>query len=244
MNAKNPRFSFVIPTLNEEKRIATTLKQFLPYKKSYSFEVIIVDGKSTDNTVKIAKRYGARIIYETVTLTIAAARNKGAFAAYGEYIIEMDADVIFSDIPKLLEHIETRFKNVKIVAATSKFRSYPEDTTWKDEFVNRFMDMFIWIGVHIKTGIARGECQIFRKSAFNAINGYKSYLVCSEDCDIFSRITKIGKIIRFSDIIAYYSPRRFRKEGYLKMLTVVWFWNWLYFVITGNGYVKKWKEVR
>ena len=55
--------SVVIPTLNEEENIASLLKGIKGKLTGYDYEIIIVDGHSEDNTVKIAKKYGAKIIY-------------------------------------------------------------------------------------------------------------------------------------------------------------------------------------
>lgn len=49
--------TFIIFTYNEEKRIEYPIKCFLPYG-----EVIVSDDSSTDNTVKIARNLGAKVI--------------------------------------------------------------------------------------------------------------------------------------------------------------------------------------
>jgi len=80
------KVSVVIPTKNEEKNLPTVLKE-LP---KYIEEIIVVDGNSTDDTVKIAKRYGAKVITENVGKGFAL--RKGMKAACGDIIITMDAD--------------------------------------------------------------------------------------------------------------------------------------------------------
>ncbi len=57
--------TFIIFTYNEEKRIEYPIKCFLPYG-----EVIISDDSSTDNTVKIAEKLGAKILKRKVHETI------------------------------------------------------------------------------------------------------------------------------------------------------------------------------
>jgi glycosyltransferase involved in cell wall biosynthesis len=84
-----PRVSVVIPTLNEEKN----LRFVLPYIPDWVYEVIIVDGHSTDFTreVACAMRSDIRIVE-------AKARGKGVAlcagfdAAEGDIIVMMDAD--------------------------------------------------------------------------------------------------------------------------------------------------------
>lgn len=47
--------SVVIPTYDEEKVVVGCLKQFVPLKKRFGLGLIVSDGGSSDNTVKIAK---------------------------------------------------------------------------------------------------------------------------------------------------------------------------------------------
>src|ERR1051326_831956 len=84
-----PRVSFVIPTLNE----ARNLPHLLPRIPEWVYEVIIVDGRSTDNTVEIAKelRPDVRIIMEPRKGKGAALRA-GFQAVEGDIIVMLDAD--------------------------------------------------------------------------------------------------------------------------------------------------------
>jgi len=60
---KHYELAIVIPTLNEEAGLAPTIQSI---KKAldnrFSYKLVVVDGYSTDNTVKIAKSYGAKVI--------------------------------------------------------------------------------------------------------------------------------------------------------------------------------------
>jgi len=99
------KISVVIPTKNEEKNLPTVLKE-LP---KYISEIIVVDGHSTDNTVKIAKRYGAKVLYENIGKGYALRR--GMEAARGDIIITMDADCSHRcvEIGLLVEAIKSGF---------------------------------------------------------------------------------------------------------------------------------------
>jgi glycosyltransferase involved in cell wall biosynthesis len=54
-------------------------------------EIIVVDNNSDDRTAEIAARAGARVVFEPVN-QISRARNTGAAAAQGQYLIFLDAD--------------------------------------------------------------------------------------------------------------------------------------------------------
>ena len=75
--------SIIIPTKNNgdilDKCLASIQNLDCPKDK---YEVIIVDGHSTDNTVEIAKKYECKVVYEN-TGTIGGARNIGAKIAEG-----------------------------------------------------------------------------------------------------------------------------------------------------------------
>jgi len=126
------KISVVIPTKNEEKNLATVLKD-LP--KSVD-EIIIVDGHSTDDTVKIAKRYGAKILYEKVGKGFAL--RKGMEAARGDIIITMDADCSHRcvEIGLLVEAIKSGFD----IAMGSRFiqGGGTEDMPWLRIMGNKF----------------------------------------------------------------------------------------------------------
>jgi len=81
----------VIPALNEEKALPATLDSIL--SQQGDFEIIVVDGGSTDNTVTIAKKHdGVQV------LSSAAGRarqmNAGAAVSKGEWVLFLHADAI------------------------------------------------------------------------------------------------------------------------------------------------------
>lgn len=104
--------SVVIPTLNEEEGIGPLLQKI---PKDLDCEVIVVDNGSTDKTVEIAKRYGARVIHEKKR-GYGSAYKAGLSSAQGDIIATMDGDDTYDpqDIKKLLKILEQ--KNVDFVS--------------------------------------------------------------------------------------------------------------------------------
>jgi glycosyltransferase involved in cell wall biosynthesis len=81
--------SVVIPTLNEAGNIPYVLNTI----PSWVHEVVIVDGRSTDDTERIARLLhpGVKVVHE-LTPGKGAALRAGLYAASGDYLIVMDAD--------------------------------------------------------------------------------------------------------------------------------------------------------
>ena len=84
-----PRVSVVIPALNE----ARNLERLLPMLPDGIFEVILVDGASTDGTIEIARRLrpDVRVVYQT-RRGKGNAMACGFAAARGDIIVTLDAD--------------------------------------------------------------------------------------------------------------------------------------------------------
>ncbi|MEM3562638.1 MAG: glycosyltransferase [Candidatus Jordarchaeaceae archaeon] len=95
-----PLFSVIIPTYNEEKMIGGLLQELAKVRKKQKIEIIVSDGKSVDNTVQVAKRYGAKII--VAQSNIASAKNYGALIAKGKILVFLDADVRFKNVDGFL----------------------------------------------------------------------------------------------------------------------------------------------
>ncbi|MUM63682.1 glycosyltransferase [Acidianus infernus] len=85
------KISVVIPTLNSEKTIKLAVSSSL----KLADEVIVVDSFSTDRTVEIAEKEGAKVLQVKGSRLIA--RIEGAKHAKGEYVVNLDSDMYFSE---------------------------------------------------------------------------------------------------------------------------------------------------
>ncbi len=85
--------SIALATYNEEKNIAMCLDAL----KGWVDEIIIVDGSSTDNTVKIAKKYPkVRIIKTTNKAMFHINKQMAIDACTGDWTLQLDADEVVS----------------------------------------------------------------------------------------------------------------------------------------------------
>jgi glycosyltransferase involved in cell wall biosynthesis len=83
--------SVVIITHNEEANIARTLASVQALVADGKGEIIVVDSRSTDRTIEIAKSYGAKVFVEEWK-GYAAQKNSAIDKATGDWILSLDAD--------------------------------------------------------------------------------------------------------------------------------------------------------
>ncbi len=90
------KISVIVPAFNEEKLLGATLAAIQKAMASFAeagweIELIVCDNNSSDRTADLARAAGARVVFEPVN-QIARARNKGAEAASGDWLVFVDAD--------------------------------------------------------------------------------------------------------------------------------------------------------
>ncbi|EMJ86812.1 glycosyltransferase family 2 protein [Leptospira meyeri] len=92
---KKPSVSFVIPCLNEEKTLPYVLEKLVKVKKDHSkemdIEILVSDNGSTDRSITIAKKFGARVT-PAKERGYGAALDSGIRNAKGDIIVFADAD--------------------------------------------------------------------------------------------------------------------------------------------------------
>jgi len=91
--------------LNEEKFLRRCLKNVSPYVD----EIIIVDGGSTDKTIKIAESFKAHIIHSPWKENFAHQRNISLKHATKDWILVIDADEVYEK--KLLTELQSLAQN-------------------------------------------------------------------------------------------------------------------------------------
>jgi glycosyltransferase involved in cell wall biosynthesis len=90
------KLSVIIPAFNEAKRIPACLQSVFQALQANAqpglmTEVIVADNNSTDATADLARQAGAHVVFEPIN-QISRARNAGAAAATGDWLLFLDAD--------------------------------------------------------------------------------------------------------------------------------------------------------
>ncbi len=109
-----PSISIVIPTLNAgavlEKCLESILLQTYPKSK---IEIIIADGGSTDNTINLSRKYGAKIVQNKLK-TGEAGKAVGVKNANGDLITLIDSDNILPNNHWFLDMVKP-FEDEEII---------------------------------------------------------------------------------------------------------------------------------
>ena len=91
MHKKNSSISAILISLNEEKNIARCLESV-----SFCNEIIVIDGGSSDETIEIAKSFGAKVEVRTQWQGFGAQKSIALSRASGDWVLSIDADEVVS----------------------------------------------------------------------------------------------------------------------------------------------------
>jgi glycosyltransferase involved in cell wall biosynthesis len=191
--------SVIIVTKNEEKTIKSCLKSI--FDQSYKpFEVILVDGNSTDGTVEKAKRFPVKIIRESGRGSPANARNLGAQAASGEILFFLDADVELAE--DCIGNALNYFKNPRV------YTIFPYLEIRVHNYFEKIQRLWFYGSrSRFRTPVGTGSAIIFvRQHIFSAVK-YDPDIGYGDDSDFRRRLKKLypenQKIVRPSDVKAF-----------------------------------------
>ncbi|RLE53876.1 MAG: hypothetical protein DRJ30_06230 [Candidatus Methanomethylicota archaeon] len=203
---KRIRISVVIITYNSANSLEPLLIS-LRRQTLLPDEIIVVDGGSRDETVKIAKKFDCKIHIEPVKIR-AKARNLGVQVASGEILAFIDSDCI----PERdwLENLVRNFHRGENIAGVSgKVLALN-----KEKLIPRLLDLLSSGKPHYATwNIA------YKKKVLEEVNGFDDRLHACEDQALAWKILRKGyKILWAPNAIVYHRHREslvsFLKQQY------------------------------
>jgi glycosyltransferase involved in cell wall biosynthesis len=158
--------SIIIPALNEEETILNCLRsltaQSIPRKE---YEIIVVDGGSSDNTRAIAETLADQVISQK-RAGIGGARGDGAGAAHGTILVFTDADTRYPT--DWLETIRERLTTGRYDVCTGPVRFYNKTIRsciiqgWRQSYLLLHPFGFYWL---IGSNFAVTKKSIVRQAA-------------------------------------------------------------------------------
>lgn len=198
------RFSVIIPTINEEENIETQIQ----YIKALNgdVEIIVVDGGSSDNTVRLALRNRVRVLYSKPGR--GTQLRVGASEASNEILLFLHADSrlpvdafqkirqFFSDSSCLMATFRISFSPtyllLRVVSLFTKF----------DTLITRFGD----------------QCIVTRRWFYDHIGGFPEWRLL-EDVYLLEKAREYTTIRSMPSMVVS-SSRRFKRNGVFRQL--VW----------------------
>ncbi|MGD8506176.1 MAG: glycosyltransferase [Candidatus Bathyarchaeota archaeon] len=236
------KISIIIPTFKEANYISQTLNSIEKLKGN--IEVILVETVSdeTEALENVVSKFERVRLYKIKKRGIAKARNHGALKAKGNLLLFLDADVfVTKDVVKQVHHV---FKNPFVIGATCN--NYPVKPKLGELLFFKFYNTLIRLVLSlppVKLKHSRGEFIAVRRASFEEIGGFNEDLVCMEDADLAHRLSILGKFVFIKDLTVYESMRRIRRLGLFRTF-MMWFRNWLFYIIRSDVVAKEWKPVR
>lgn len=209
--------SVVISALNEEKRIKDAIESA---RQNNPFEIIVVEGGSTDNTYSIAKVY-ADIAFSVNESGLGYKRAFGVEKATQKYILTLDADQVLEE--RALEIMINELEKDDFVGIQASLKSVCNETYWE-----KAMEYNVAVA-HVHTrgdshynesypieAIMIGTPALFKADILKSNSFDKSILGSCDDTDLCYRLTKKGFKLGISSALCYQKHRSDFKTTFKK----------------------------
>ena len=225
--------SVIIPTLNEEKSLPRTLACL---SRSALTEIIIVDGGSTDNTLRLAQEFCARTANaHIITAPRGRSRqmNEGAKASHGDILLFLHAD---TQLPAQAGQI-VESALAKRTAVGGRFNVRFDSSSAWGRVISSFMNSRSRL-----TGIATGDQALFvRRHVFELLGGF-SEIPLMEDIEFSGRLQQAGRTVALRDTVVT-SFRRWNTQGPLRTILLMWTLRFLYWAGVNPSRLSRWYKV-
>lgn len=204
--------TFYVPTRNSEHTLGPCLQSVQAQTLRPSELIVVVDMRSTDRTIDVARRHGARII-EQHDGTLGAARNQAIMAASTRWIASCDADVTIA--PDWLETLSARRDdNVAGIAGRTDEHSQEPPDRWRALHMPHH-----WGEAPLRNPFMLVSEVLFDRHALLSVGGYRNDLNNYEDSDLCQRLRDAGYDL-------FYEPaakaRHYRRDSLTGVLDLRW----------------------
>lgn len=202
--------SIIIPVLNEEKKLANLLRKLKQLDDRISFEIIVVDGGSQDQTVELAKKFAA--VYQLKQANRGAQLKLGVEKSSGDILWFLHSDSIIKDYQQALLQIQRALEDPSYSAGHFKLAFDSSELFYRylAKTSNLRADYL---------GLIFGDQGLFTtRKQYDQAGGFEA-IPLMEDWRLSRKLRKQGKFYPLSLKITT-SSRRFRKgkiRTHLKM---------------------------
>jgi glycosyltransferase involved in cell wall biosynthesis len=180
-------YSIIVPAFNEEELLPATLarlREAMERVSGFSGELIVTDNHSDDRTAEIAEGFGAKVVSESHR-QIARARNAGAAASRGRFLLFVDADTLVSDelLGRTLEALESGRHCGG--GTLIEFDSPPRRLT--------ALSVGLWCWISNTFSWAAGSYLFCLRQAFTDVGGFDERFYASEEIHLSKSLKKWGR---------------------------------------------------
>lgn len=239
------RVSIIIPTLNEASCLDQTLNQ-LKILSPPAWEVIVVDGGSTDATIAIAQTAKVRVIVSHQRGR-APQMNRGAEVATGEILCFLHADTwVPNDVVCVIA--KTLADPTIVAGGFISLMTGPQITRWGISLHNFLKTyyaplifrpyQFFFKGLRLLFG---DQVMFCRRQDFWDCGGFDPAMPIMEDGDLCRRLGQRGRLVQVNRVVQS-SDRRVTKWGALKATAIYLYIGLLWGVGVPTTYLKRFYE--
>jgi glycosyltransferase involved in cell wall biosynthesis len=180
--------SIILPAFNEARLLPTTLAAVQEARRAldsegWASEVIVCDNNSTDDTGRIAREHGARVVFEPVNM-IARARNAGASVATGDWLVFIDADSQPSR--ELFTAMVAAIRSGRVLAGGATVRMDSDDLRVR-------IGAAFWNTASRLRGLMAGSFIFVEAAAFRRIGGFSGQFYAAEEIDLTHRLRPLAR---------------------------------------------------
>ena len=210
--------SIIIPCLNEAGTVEHLLDQFEKQSRP-EIEIIAVDNRSDDVTLKVLQRYvpAGMKVAKDVPRGIANARNAGAKLASGRWLIFLDADSLLpanftTDITERLKN-EANFTLAALAYRAKTHNALFKLLTWSAQAYQRIS--FRILG----TPLVPGSMMVVRADVHAKIGGFDKNVTYNEDFEYSKRAYAVSPHFKsLHSPFVYFSTRRLEHGGWRSVI--------------------------
>jgi len=205
------QISVIIPTYNAHSHLPSLLEKLK--SQTVSFELLIIDSSSTDDTVEIAKKYTDHIIIiPSLEFDHGGTRTKAAQASSGEIIVFLTQDALpFEN--ETIESIINVFENSDVGAAYGRQIPYGNSSLFGKHLrmfnypeISYFRTLKDKDKYGIKTAFLSDSFAAYRRSVLEKIDWFKNGLIVGEDSYAGAKILLEGYTLAYcAEAVVYHS---------------------------------------
>jgi Glycosyl transferase family 2 len=188
-----PVLAVVVIARNEEPFIARTLESVLAAAQAFDAEVVLVDSRSTDLTVEIARRFPVRVVRlrDGVRTTAALGRLVGERLTQSEYVLFVDGDTVIDPtwVRAAVEHMR---EHPEVGGVGGKLREYHYR---EGRVVSETPDVFRMTSPTTEEVDQLGGNAVYRRAALDAAGSFNPYVVSYEEAELAERMRRTGSIV-------------------------------------------------